>query len=443
MEDPKKLVQEASGYLRKAESSMFGGKSQDAVELLNKANEGATQAAQQTPDDFQVKSLLQKIEKLRKDLERKGISTRPDSGGGLPFEVEAQLGHIRESILSKDLERARRELDNYYSRFAGPYSDIPQIREMQDQLQILEKDAVEVRARKEAGQKANAASQEQHVALCMEWEAAFRKIPYFDGLAGNIPGLLGEKQAFDRAVSVMDEYNKVNFTAQLSITLESLANDLKQRMQQFESNLAAKAAALADEVNTSIQFHIDALNKDTAWISAPEQKPQFVGKGEMENLSQRIEEVSPLFDESEAPMLKLRHTYGLLSALNDDRKAARSKRITMRPSITDVAEGGGAIDAASTALLNSYPAATIITGAVVKPWESKHTEGWLDNTKTQWVVKNTLETTVELAARLNDIYFSLFAMHVEKVVNSDGTFGRVVSHILFEEHIAEENIAVV
>ena len=32
MEDPKRLVQEASGYLRKAESSMFSGKNQDKEE---------------------------------------------------------------------------------------------------------------------------------------------------------------------------------------------------------------------------------------------------------------------------------------------------------------------------------------------------------------------------------------------------------------------------
>jgi hypothetical protein len=443
MDDPKKLVQEASGYLRKAESSMFGGKNQDAVEFLNKANEGASQAAQQMPDDFQVKSLLQKIEKLRKDLERKGVATRPGSGAGLPFEVEAQLGRIRESILTKNLERAKRELDVFYSRFAGPYSDIPQIKEMHVHIQILEKEAEAARARKEAELKANAASLEQHEALCREWENKFRKIPYFDGLAMNVPGLLEQKQAFGLAISTMEAYLKVNFIAQQSITLESLAIDVKQRMQQFESNLSASAAAMADEINNSIQYHIDALNKDTAWVSASDQKPQFIGKKDMETLAQRIEEVSPLFDESAAPLQKLRHTYGLLKVLNDDRKAARSKRITMRPSIVDGVEGGEAINAARTALLNSYPDAAIIIGAVVKPWESKHTEGWLDNTRAQWVVKNTLETTVELAAKLNDTNFSLFAMHVEKQVNPDGTYGRVESHILFEEQMAEENIAVV
>jgi len=443
MEDPKRLVQEASGYLRKAESSMFGGKNQDAVELLNKANEGVTQAAQQIPDDFQVKSLLQKIEKLRKDLERKGVATRPGSGGGLPFEVEAQLGHIRESILTKNLERAKRELDNYYSRFAGPYSDIPQIKEMHSHIQLLEKEAEDALARKAAELKANAASLEQHEVLCREWENTFRKIPYFDGTAMNVPVLLEQKQAYAMAVTTIDAYNKVSFVAQQSITLESLANDVKQRMLLFAANLSSSAEALSGEVSTSVQYHIDALNKDIAWVSASDQKPQFVGKNEMETLAKRIEEVSPLFNESEAPLQKLRHLYGLLTVLNDDRKAARSKRISMRPSVVDGAEGGEAINAARTALLGSYPAATIITGAVVKPWESKHTEGWLDNTKTQWVVKNTRETTVELAAKVNDLNFSLFAMHVEKEVNSDGSFGRAVSHLLFEEQMAEENIAVV
>jgi HEPN domain-containing protein len=39
MEDFKKLVQEANGFLRTAQNNMFSGKNNEAVELMNKAEE--------------------------------------------------------------------------------------------------------------------------------------------------------------------------------------------------------------------------------------------------------------------------------------------------------------------------------------------------------------------------------------------------------------------
>lgn len=141
MDDPKKLLQDANGYLRTAQNNMFSGKNAEAVELINKADEFGLLAKQQIPDDFQVTSLFQKIEKMRKDLERKGIATRPGGNTELPFEVQSQLRSIRDYVISKDFEGARRELNGYYSRFAGPMTNIPEIVEIKQELEKLEIEA--------------------------------------------------------------------------------------------------------------------------------------------------------------------------------------------------------------------------------------------------------------------------------------------------------------
>lgn len=441
MEDPKKLMQEASGYLRKAENNMFGGKNHEAVELLTTADELTEKAAQQVPDDFQIKSLRQKIEKMRKDLERKGIATRPGSGGGLPFEVEAQLGHIRESILSKDLSRAKRELDNYYARFAGPHTDIPQIKEMHMQIQVLEKDAEAAEIRKASEKLALAESLSANEALCREWEAEFRSIPYFGGTAHNVPGLLDEKQYFIKAKEVIERYSKVRFSAEKSITLENFARDVAQRINEFEANFDQTAAEMAGEILRDIEESIDFLNRDTAWVHQPELKPHFTGRRELEAFSSRIDEIQPLFDENAAPFEKLKHAYSQLLSMNEERKAARSKRITMRPAVVAGPEADEAIREAGEVLLKIHSDAKVLKASVVKEWEQKRTENWLDNTRTQWVVRNFLETSVELAAQYNGSNHSLFCMHVQKDINNDGTYGKISSHLMFEEMMAAENIS--
>jgi hypothetical protein len=92
------------------------------------------------------------------------------------------------------------------------------------------------------------------------------------------------------------------------------------------------------------------------------------------------------------------------------------------------------------ALSTSTPNAKVLRVAVVKPWESKRVEEWADSTKTQWVVKNISETTVQVAAELPDGLCKLYTMHVEKEVAPNGSFGTPRSHIMFEELMAKENI---
>jgi hypothetical protein len=148
MDDYKQKIQEAGGFLRTAERSMFSGKNQEAVEMLNKADDIAMQAAKIQQDDFQLKSLQQKIEKMRKDLERKGVVTRPGGKEELPFEVNSQLQRIKESVINGNLERARMEMKNYYDRFAGPHTDIPEIRELSSLIEKMKNEEAEKNERR-------------------------------------------------------------------------------------------------------------------------------------------------------------------------------------------------------------------------------------------------------------------------------------------------------
>jgi len=439
MEDPKKMLQDANGYLRTAQNGMFSGKNNEAVELLNKAEELGLLAKQLIPGDFQVESLFQKIEKMRKDLERKGVATRPGGNAGLPFEVQSQLNRIRDYVIRKELEMAKRELDSYYARFAGPMTNIPEIIEIKEHLQKLEAEALVVARQKADAERANADAGRINDELCMSWELKLRAIPYFDGTPHNTQELLFEKENFRKAQDALSEYGQVNFPGQKSISLESQVMEISQRLQMFPMRFADTSKLLADEVIKTIEGRMNVLARDTTWVSDPTQLPYFLGKNDLDSFSTQIEEIRPLFSENPQGIEGVNNAMSKLYEMNEQRKVERSKRITMKPEAMSGAEAEAPITAAFQAVNRYYPGATLLKAAVVKPWESKHTEDWADNTRTQWVIKNTNETSVQIAALLSDDSCKLFTLHVEKELQTDGSFGPLKSHIMFEDMADSSN----
>jgi hypothetical protein len=433
MEDPKKMLQDANGYLHTAQNGMFSGKNAEAVELLNKADELGQILKQLTPGDFQVTSLFQKIEKMRSDLERKGVVTRPGENAGLPFEVQSQLNRVRDLVIKKELEWARRELDNYYSRFAGPMTNIPEIKEIKNQLEKLEEEEKLEKIKKAEAEKINAQAVGMNDDLCFNWEMKLQRLPYFDGTSQSIEQLLFEKENFSKARALFAEYEQVVFPGQKSISLESLAYVIKQRLQMFPVQLSDTAKILANEVVQRIESRILFLNNDITWKSDPSQNPYIIGKNEFDEFSVQIREISPLFDENSGGLEGVNLVLKQLVEVNDRRKMERSKRITMKPeAITgDEAEAPKAI--ATQALLLKQPDAKILKVAITKMWEMKRTEDWADTSRTQWVIRHTNETTAQIAALLTDESCKLFTLHVEKELQADGSYSQLRSHIMFEE----------
>ncbi len=443
MDDPKKLLQEANGFLRTAQNNIFSGKNNEAVELLVKAEEAGEKAKQQIPNDFQVTSLFQKIEKMRKDLERKGIQTRPGGNKEYPFEVQAQLSRIRELLLSKNLERAKRELDEYYARFAGPMTDIPEIKEMNGHFAQLEAEAREQEARNASAKQAEALEREKHEALCREWETRLKQIPYFEGSAQNVSQLVDEKERFRQAVDLMAEYRNVVIKAEKPLMLESIERDLQHRIEQFPGRLSETAALLANQVIEEIERCMNQLTNDTAWKSDPNVMPYYIGSRDFDSISQHIDELRPLFADNSQGMESINNALGTLHSMNDQRKAERSKRVRMKPEVITGIEAEAPVKAAQEAMLKYNPGAVVLQSAVIRAWESKRTEGWTDNTRSKWEVKNLSETTVELAAVLSDGTCKLFAVHVEKQLQADGTYGPAYGHILYEELAEKSNFETV
>jgi hypothetical protein len=241
----------------------------------------------------------------------------------------------------------------------------------------------------------------------------------------------------------MAEYRNVVFIAEKPLMLESIERDLQHRIEQFPERLAETSSLLASRVVDEIEIHISQLNNDTAWKSNPDVLPYFVGKRDFDEITQHIEELRPLFAVNPQAMESINNALGTLHSLNDARKDERSKRIKMKPEVITGSEALSPVQTAIDAVMKYNPGAVVLKSAVVKPWESKRTEGWSDNTRSKWVVKNLSESTVELAVLLMDATCKLFAVHVEKELQADGSYGPLSGYILYEELASKSNFETV
>ena len=440
MEDIKLKVQEASGYLRTAERNMFSGKNQEAVELLNKADEIILPVANSQPNDFQVKSLVQKIEKMRKDLERKGIVTRTGGKKELPFEVNAQLLRIRDCVLNNNLERAQMEMGNYFSRFAGPYSDISEIKELQALIEKMKAEKAEKQQEEDEKAKLQAEERAAHEKLCDEWREKLRTIPYFDGAPQSVPGLAAHVEACAKATEIMNEFGTVIFWNEPDYMLQSLAADIKRRIEMFASNYNKTLGILAGEINQRVENAVVQLNNDTAWQTDTTKVPGFIGEQQMKEFKDSIMELRPACKDNMQVINDLMANSQRLEDMNNESKKARTSAIRMKPEVMDGAAAEPLKQAAAAELERTNPGIVILKIVVTRAWEDRFEEGWEDNTKTKWVKRHFRDATVQIAVKETDGNYRLFSMNIDETKTPGGAYVNIKSHILYSDAIHPENI---
>ena len=440
MDELKLKIQEASGFLRTAERNMFSGKNQEAVDLLNKADEIISPAANAQPNDFQVKSLVQKIEKMRKDLEKKGFATRTGGKQDLPFEVNSQLLRVKDCVINGNLERAQSEMNHYFSRFAGPYSDIPEIKELQALIEKMKAEAAAKKQEQNNNEKVRVEQRVAHEKLCDEWRQKLKSIPYFDGTPQNVFSLAAHAEAFAEAVKMMNEFNAVAFFQEPDFSLQSLAADIKRRMEAFKPNYLESLRILSGEINQRIENFVSQLNNDVAWQTDENLVPGFIPATEMQGINNSIVELRPASTENMEVINDLMAAFQRLETLNEERKKARASAIRMKPEVMVGQEASPLLMAAVSELEKTNNGIVVLKAAVTRPWENKFEEGWEDNTKSKWFKRHFRNATVQVAAKLNDGTYRLFSMNVDETLIAENSYGNIKSHMLYSDAINPENI---
>lgn len=440
MENFKLTLAEAQGFIRNAERNMFSGKNQEAVELLKKADGLYAELTKENPDDFQVKSLFTKIEKIRKDLEKKGVKTREGGEEELPFEVNAQLQRIRESLTNNNLEYTTREMNNFYSKYAGTYTDLPEVKELRNRIDSLEKDEKSKQAKLDAEKKTNTEMQAENQEFSNQWMKKFREIGYFDGTPHNVFDLSAHITACRKAVVMVNDYMKLEHSFKPEPQLQSMVEDVKRRVESFISNYMQTTNEMAAEIINRIQQHIQQLQNDIAWKNDESVMPMVTGQTEITEILNSIEEMRDVCVENMQAFHDMMNTYTVLQDLNNGRREIRASRVRMKPDVMSQEEGAPLKESATEVLLKKNMGAEILKSAVVKQWDEKFEEGWEDNTRSKWVKRNLRETTVQIAAKLTTGDIRLFHLYVEQTLAFTNEWTDTRSHVMYDELMKQENL---
>jgi hypothetical protein len=445
MIDSKKTIQEANGYFRNAEKNMFSGKNSEALEMLKKCEELTKEAASSSLTDPGIKTLFSKIEKMKKDLERKGIKISADDQNELPFEVQSHLSRIRALLISAAeqsylLDQARKELDSYYRKFAGPMTNIPEINEINEHLERMEKE----RAAKNVAEKAEKDKKEliekENDILCLRWYERLKSIPYFDGMPQNVNDLLLHMEYFLQADTLLNEYSTVQFMAQKSLMLENAESDLKDRVKEFPQKYNNTSNTLADFIVKKIEQIKNSLENYTEWEKDLSKMPNIIDQKNLSELQKNIEEIRPLFTDNSSGMEFVVESFKGLMELNNFHKKEKRHRIKLKPDALFGEDLSPVKEKSRQIVQSKYPESRILEIRVIKQWESKHMEDWEDTTKTKWVVRNILETVSQVAAIMENDQCLLFTLHIEKEVLNNGAYSGLTGHIMYSDEMAPENI---
>ena len=112
----------------------------------------------------------------------------------------------------------------------------------------------------------------------------------------------------------------------------------------------------------------------------------------------------------------------------------------MTPDKFDGAELDDIKERAQQALKEKHPGTKILRTTVIsEDWKEERVLEHTDTTKTAIRYRVTRSVSAQIAAK-DDGKVSLYTMYVGKDQNSDGSWGPLKSHVMFEDPMLEENV---
>lgn len=482
-DDAQTLGRDADKELRAAQRAMFGGKLDEAQQSLDKAAELIEKLKAAAPDDRRLKALTSKLERTRRDVEKRrgkagGGETAtgktpaaadkdaPKLPGGVTFrlkKVDAILARGDDALTKKttvsndwkvktleaivtEADEMMTDIRNRYGRTIPATND--ELKTRETKIATFRQKVKEFKG--EVGDKAAAdaklkAEREKQSA---EWLARLK--PYVTGRGdpgydedkyliasgtSNVEELMRRKAIHGQASALMDKYRKTEFRAgktdELTTTEEELAGGLKRFEEGFKS--------------TTDGFVKDAdkeLTRSAAWLAAEEKKkdPNLLSQFVIQGLRKKVEAASGALPANDERVVALKKQ---LAEVEERAGALRKRhvgRTVMQPDRFKGEERGALVEKAAEILKAKHADAKLLRTAVISAeWQQETKIEWTDTTRTAVRKRTTRSVSVQIAANRGD-QTSLFTLYVARNLQPDGKWGALYGHIMFTDPMLEENV---
>jgi len=475
--------------MRDAQKLYFRGKAQEADEALKKAENMAVEilAGSDTAEKEKVKRLDGRLKKLRKDIDRKlgrSVAKAASTGAAAPASgakpaataadskalpshvvsdlkvVEQYIDSTRKNLDSGDIRNARRSLDGALGRLRQTAERkkryiTPEHPEYQTLLAGIEKMDVDVSAaeKRQADQKAAAdKAAAETKAESDKWVAKLK--PYVIGLGqtGYDPeryfaaGYTEDRQEmakrammFGKVSADMAAYRETGPGDNATEELQLIIRKLEYALKTFQESTTSMAELKLQKAGQQIDYIHTWLNKEAKKIGTKD-IPLTMNRMTFESARRELDGAASLLGGDEARVKALDARYK--EALVLDAKLAKS-RVAQTRMIPDKFSGSELNDLkkkAEEVLGAAKPGISMLRTTIVSPdWQEESVVEWTDTTRSALRHRVTHSVSAQVAGKAGG-ETTLYTLHLAKDRRTDGSWGQLHGHVMFEDPILEENV---
>ena len=490
-QDMASLVKEANQAYRAAEKALFAGDVAGAGAAVAKAKALIDQAVAASPENMQVKTLNNNIQRLAGQIEKKSgtagaapapvaspasapAATAATSGGALPSgavqllrEINQDLDRVekilddarsvasvsdREASARSHLEEATGGMSTFDQRYGARIAaDDPDVKACRDRLAAAEKQIEDFVARKSGEAAAASTAATGAKTASADWVARLQPYvtpsyrPGHDPAKYLIPSASQDQEEMQERVRIyveatqaMKEFQAAGVSAKTE-ELTGIEQELETALGQFRDSMKQYGAQNVTEISTKLDQAENFLSTQQKKIGTSE-TPIPLQKDILPDIRRMIERLPIFLAPNDPQPAELLARLAGLEKMNAGIRQQRVADTRMRSEQYAGGDKGEIVKTAEGILAKAQPGANILRASVVSSdWKEESVLEYTDTTQSAIQHRVTRSVTVEVAAKKADGAF-LYTLDVSKDRRTDGSWSPLYGHVMFTDSILEENV---
>ena len=475
--------------IRTAQSLYFKGKAQEANDALEKAEEMAAEIMAGTDDaeKKKIERLEGRINKLRKDIDKKlgqatseatssnldstssadKSSTSENDGDSLPSHVasdlkvvERYIGSAQKSLESGDIPNATRSISNAQNklqqtaerkkRYFSP--EHPEYIALQKRIGKLdaavsekEKGAAAKNAAADLAAATNKAESDKWVAVLKPYVTGLGK-PGYDPERYFVASFTEEKSEMAKRFTIfgmlsadMEAYRESGLNENATDELKLVVRDIDYALSTFQESTSLMADLKIKEAEQKIDYITKWLT-DEAKKTDSNDLPNTMNKMTFESARRELDGAAGLLGRNDERVKMLETKYQEALALDAKLAKIRVGQTRMLPD-----KFGGSdlkiLKQISEEVLRKAKAGVKVlrTTVVSSDWQEENVIEWTDTSRSVLRHRVTRSVSTQVAGKL-DAETTLYTIHIAKDRRTNGSWGQLHGHIMFEDPILEKNV---
>ncbi len=260
---------------------------------------------------------------------------------------------------------------------------------------------------------------------------------------GDVAELLHQKQIYQEASALFEEYLQAKFPPGKSFRLQQIEEQLADELAKFPDIFQRSAGDQVKNAEEKLAQEIAFLNRKQEWKSDSGKLPYFLSEDRISDSRKFIARAAELLPADDPNLARLHKKMAALVKMNDERRKVRAERTFMIADKFDDDGISGIKKKASELVGAKFSGIKILRATVIsEDWNEKTVEEWTDTTKTAVRIRTTRSVTAQVAGKKSNGEVRLYTVYIAKNRRTDGTWGKLYGNLHSDKGdlMLEENV---